>query len=96
MMREGRKYLSLQEYQGLSKSQFLNQEGGGVKLSKSNFNEMSLHELRCYVLSHRDDTKAWQEFTDRERPHAIHFDADMPLQEQQVKLQALVQKHGFQ
>jgi|GEM_PF-1764785 len=60
---------------------------------KPDFREMSLHELRRYVLAHRDDSEAWQEFTDRERPNAIYFDADMPLAEQQVKLQELLERH---
>ncbi|NET57366.1 MAG: hypothetical protein F6K47_14720 [Symploca sp. SIO2E6] len=60
-------------------------------LPKPNFSKMSLQELRCYVLAHRDDQEAWQEFTHRERPNAIYFDADMPLAEQQAKLQELLQ-----
>ncbi|MFB2838465.1 DUF6887 family protein [Floridanema evergladense] len=56
-----------------------------------NFKEMSLQELRRYVLAHRDDREAWQEFTDRERPNAIYFDIDMPLAEQERKLQELLQ-----
>jgi hypothetical protein len=52
---------------------------------------MSLQELRRYVLAHRDDREAWQEFTERERPNAIYFDTDMPLGEQQTKLQELLQ-----
>jgi hypothetical protein len=56
-----------------------------------NFREMSLQELRRYVLAHRDDREAWQEFTDRERPNAIYFDTDMPLAEQERKLQELLQ-----
>lgn len=56
-----------------------------------NFREMSLQELRRYVLAHRDDREAWQEFTDRERPNAIYFDTDLPLAEQERKLQELLQ-----
>lgn len=56
-----------------------------------NFKEMSLQELRRYVLAHRDDREAWQEFTDRERPNAIYFDTDLPLAEQERKLQELLQ-----
>ena len=56
-------------------------------LPKPNFSQMSLQELRRYVLAHRDDEAAWQEFTDRERPNAIYFDTDMSLSQQQTKLQ---------
>ena len=58
---------------------------------KPNFKKMSLQELRRYVLAHRDDQEAWQEFTHRERPNAIYFDTDMPLSEQETKLQELLQ-----
>lgn len=62
-----------------------------MKSPQPNFREMSLQELRRYVLAHRDDQEAWQEFTDRERPNAIYFDTDMPLAEQERKLQELLQ-----
>ena len=62
-----------------------------MKSQKPNFKKMSLHELRRYVLAHRDDNEAWQEFTDRDRPNAIYFDTDMPLFQQQVKLQKLLE-----
>lgn len=55
-----------------------------------NFKAMSLHELKAYVLSHRDDQEAWKEFTERERPHAIYFDTDIPLSTQQERLQELL------
>lgn len=58
---------------------------------KPNFRKMSLQELRRYVLTHRDDEEAWQEFTHRERPNAIYFDTDMPLSEQEERLQELLQ-----
>lgn len=58
---------------------------------KPNLREMSLEELRHYVLAHRDDEEAWQEFTHRERPNAIYFDIEMPLSEQEIKLQELLQ-----
>lgn len=58
---------------------------------KPNFSQMSLQELRRYVLAHRDNEEAWQEFTDRERPNAIYFDREMSLSEQETKLQELLQ-----
>jgi fatty acid-binding protein DegV len=60
-----------------------------------NFREMSLQELRRYVLVHRDDEEAWQEFTHRERPNAIYFDTDMPLPAQAKKLQELLQQNDY-
>lgn len=59
---------------------------------KPNFSEMELKELRAYVLAHRDDEEAWQEFVKRPRPNAIYFDADIPLSEQEAKLRELLQK----
>lgn len=58
---------------------------------KHNFKDMSLGELRQYVLSHRDDQDAWREFAERKRPHAIYFDTDVPLSIQKERLQALLQ-----
>lgn len=59
---------------------------------KPNFSELNLKDLRAYILAHRDDEEAWPEFVKRPRPNAIYFDADMPLSEQEVKLQELLQK----
>ncbi|WP_181280566.1 DUF6887 family protein [Aphanothece hegewaldii] len=50
-----------------------------MMLPKFNFKEMSLQELRRYVLDHRDDEEAWEEFTSRERPNATYFKTNMPL-----------------
>ena len=58
---------------------------------KPNFREMSLQELRRYVLVHRDDEEAWREYAKRPRPNAIYFDTDLPLSEQETKLQELLQ-----
>ncbi|MFP4007059.1 MAG: DUF6887 family protein [Spirulinaceae cyanobacterium] len=55
-----------------------------------NFQEMSLQELRAYVLKHRNDAEAWKEFASRPRPNAIHFDNSMSASEQQAKLQELL------
>lgn len=59
---------------------------------KLNFKTMSLHELKKYVLSHRDDQEAWREFTHRERPNAVYFDTDVPLITQKQKLQELIER----
>ncbi|MGK7874649.1 MAG: hypothetical protein AB4426_15495 [Xenococcaceae cyanobacterium] len=55
---------------------------------------MSLQELRRYVLVHRDDEEAWKEYASRPRPNAVYFDTDMPLSEQETKLQELLQGNG--
>lgn len=58
---------------------------------KPNFIQMSLSELRSYVLANRNDEEAWQEFTSRPRPNAIYFDTDLPLSEQNKKLKELIE-----
>ena len=58
---------------------------------KPNFTQMSLSELRSYVLANRNDDEAWKEFTSRPRPNAIHFDADLPLSEEKKNLQELLE-----
>ncbi len=37
---------------------------------------MTIKELRRYVLEHRDDEEAWNEFASRPRPNAISIPAD--------------------
>ncbi len=56
-----------------------------------NFKEMSLYELKCYVLANRDDREAWREFTSRPRPQAVYFDASMSLVEQETKLREILE-----
>ena len=58
---------------------------------KPNFTQMSLSQLRAYVLANRNDEEAWQEFASRTRPNAIYFDADLPLSEEKKKLQELIE-----
>lgn len=62
---------------------------------KPNFKGMSLQELKKYVLSHRDDQEAWQEFTHRARPNAVYFDTDVPLETQKQRLQELIEKEKY-
>jgi hypothetical protein len=52
-----------------------------------NFKEMSLNELRKYILRHRKDETAWKEFVSRPRPHATIVPAETPLEEQERILQ---------
>ena len=58
---------------------------------KSNFTQMSLSELRSYVLANRNDQEAWKEFTSRPRPNAIYFDGNLPLSKEKKKLQELIE-----
>ncbi len=58
---------------------------------KHNFKEMSLSQLKRYILSHRDDQEAWEEFASRERPNAIYFNTDISLDSQTEQLQELLQ-----
>jgi hypothetical protein len=44
---------------------------------------MTLNELRKYVLAHRDDREAWDEFAARPRPNAVMVSADTPVEEQE-------------
>ena len=52
---------------------------GATKMSK--FKQMSMKELRKYVLNNRDDEQAWREFADRPRPNATIVSAQTPLHE---------------
>jgi hypothetical protein len=67
-------------------------ENGGMKLSKPNFQDMTLNELRRYVLTHRDDQEAWDEFAARPRPNAVIVPANTPLEEQERIIKELTNK----
>lgn len=67
-------------------------ENGGTKLSKPNFQAMTLNELRQYVLAHRDDREAWDEFAARPRPNAVIVPADTPLEEQERIIKELADR----
>jgi hypothetical protein len=67
-------------------------ENGGMKLSKPNFQAMNLKELRQYVLAHRDDKEAWDEFAARPRPNAVIVTADTPIEEQERIIKELVDR----
>ena len=58
----------------------------------NNFKEMSLKELTNYVLAHRDDQEAWDEYVSRPRPNATIIPADIPLEEQQRIFEDLLRK----
>jgi hypothetical protein len=57
----------------------------GTKLL--NFKEMSLNELRKFVLKNKKDETARKEFVSRPRPHATIVTAETPLEEQERILQ---------
>ena len=53
---------------------------------------MSLKELTNYVLAHREDQEAWDEYVSRPRPNATIIPADIPLEEQQQIFEDLLRK----
>ena len=61
-------------------------------MSKPNFRAMTLKELRQYVLAHRDDQEAWDEFAARPRPNAVIVPADTPLEVQERLIKDLADK----
>jgi hypothetical protein len=82
-MRSDKSFLLLMESKKISRSRSTLMGNGGIKLSKPNFQAMTLNELRQYVLAHRDDREAWNEFAARPRPHAVMVSADTPIEEQE-------------
>jgi hypothetical protein len=63
-----------------------------MKLSKPNFQAMTLNELRRYILAYRDDKEAWDEFAACPRPSATMVSADTPLEEQERIIKELVHR----
>jgi hypothetical protein len=61
-------------------------------MSKLNFQAMNLTELRRYVLAHRDNREAWDEFATRPRPNAVMVPADTPIEEQERIIKELVDR----
>ncbi|WP_373541532.1 hypothetical protein [Chamaesiphon sp.] len=61
-------------------------------MSKPNFQAMTLNELRRYVLAHREDKEAWDEFAARPRPNAVIVSADTPVEEQERIIRELVDR----
>ena len=59
----------------------------------TNFKEMSLKELRKYVLANRQDQEAWDEFVSRPRPNAIIISANTPLEEQERILRNAINRN---
>lgn len=61
-------------------------------MSKPNFQAMNLAELRQYVLAHRDNRDAWDEFAARPRPNAVMVTADTAVKEQERIFKELVDR----
>lgn len=53
---------------------------------------MTINELRRYVLAHRDDREAWNQFAARPLPNAIMVPADTPIEEQERIIKELVDR----
>jgi hypothetical protein len=60
----------------------------------TSFNEMSMKELRRYVLKNRHDQEAWEEFTSRPRPKAITIPADASSEEMERILGEAISKQS--
>lgn len=59
-------------------------------MSNKDFKQMSRKDLKKYILAHRNDEEAWNEFLSRPRPNAIVVAADTPMEEQErILLDAL-------
>lgn len=53
---------------------------------------MTLNELRGYVLAHRDDKEAWDEFAACPRPNAVMVSVDTSIEEQEYTIEELVDR----
>ncbi len=67
-------------------------DGGLVTMTKPDYKQMSLQELRKYVLSYREDEEAWNEYASRPRPNSVLVNSDTPLSEQEQIFNNLLQK----
>jgi hypothetical protein len=67
--------------------------GGFLAMNQPNFKQMGFKELKKYVLSHREDKEAWDEYTSRPRPNSILISADTPLAEQKQIFDDLIKQY---
>jgi hypothetical protein len=67
-------------------------DGGLATMTKPNYKQMSLQELRKYVLSHREDQEAWDEYANRPRPNSVLVNAETPLSEQKQIFDNFIQQ----
>ncbi|MGV2831633.1 DUF6887 family protein [Myxosarcina sp. GI1(2024)] len=58
----------------------------------NDYKSMTLNELRHYVLAHREDQEAWDEYVSRPRPNATIIPADITLEEQQQIFEDLLRQ----
>ena len=58
-----------------------------------NYKEMSLKELRQYVLANRQDKEAWTEFRSRPRPNAVTLPANTTPEEINQILREAINYH---
>jgi broad specificity phosphatase PhoE len=45
----------------------------GLTKFMNDYKSMTLNELRHYVLEHREDEEAWNEYASRPRPNAVKY-----------------------
>lgn len=57
---------------------------------------MSLTELRRYVLAHRQDQEAWDEFVSRPRPNAVRYPYTEDPQEIEDNLREFLESKGIE
>ena len=61
-------------------------------MNKPNFKELSLNELRHYVLAHREDQEAWDEYVSRPRPNAVRLPYRSNWQEVEDSLKEFLER----
>ena len=64
---------------------------GGSLMTKLNFKEMNLKELRKYILAHRDDDEAWSEYAARPRNSTL-FPPSQSFDQYKEVIEKLLQK----
>ena len=60
-------------------------------MTKPNFKEMNLKELRKYVLAHRDDEEAWSEYAARPRNSTV-FPPSQSFEQHKEVIEKLIQR----
>lgn len=64
-------------------------------MNKPNFKQMNRKELKKYILTHREDEEAWNEFISRPRPNSIIVPADTPPEEQEQILPKAIENSNL-
>ena len=60
-------------------------------MNKPNFKELSLNELRHYIVAHKKDREAWDEYVSRPRPNAVGLPYTENFQEVEDSLRKLLE-----